>query len=80
MKGTMEMPILLGDFKLLAHASKTLEVLGKPKAILRVLLISHLFLPNPAFILVKLTRALFLDTSMSSAVICVTGTGFAQEK
>lgn len=55
MKGTMEMPILLGDFKLLARASKILEALGKPKAILRVLLISHLFSPSPAFILVKLT-------------------------
>lgn len=49
------MSILLGDFKLLAHASKTLKVLGKPKAILRVLLILHFFLLNPAFILGKLT-------------------------
>lgn len=54
MKGTMEMSIPMGDFKLLAHASKTLKVSGKPKAILRVLPILHFFLPNPAFIPVKL--------------------------
>lgn len=51
MKGMMEMSIPMGDFKLLAHTSKTSE---KPKAILRVLLILHFFLSNPAFIPVKL--------------------------
>lgn len=53
-KGTVKMSIPMGDFKLLAHASKALKVSGKPKAILTVLLVFHFFLSNSAFIPVKL--------------------------
>lgn len=44
-KGTVKMSIPMGDFKLLAHASKALKVSGKPKAILTVLLVFHFFYP-----------------------------------